>query len=93
MVGDREGDLVNEGKHPDQEKLEQISRLFELLKDPKGRQAFLADPAGAAPDIDPNLLEVFGKLDEYHLLLVSELNERLYEAGYGVSSGVRMSMV
>jgi hypothetical protein len=93
LVGDRRGDLVNEGKYPDEEKLEQIGRLFEFLKDPEGRQAFRADPARAVPDIDPNLLEVFGKLDEHHLLLVSELNESLYEAGYGVSSGVRMSMV
>jgi hypothetical protein len=84
---------VNEGRYADQDKLEQISRLFELFKDSKGRQAFLADPASAVPDIDPNLLEVFGKLDEHHLRLVSELNESLYEAGYGVSSGVRMSMV
>jgi hypothetical protein len=84
---------VKTGEYPDQEKLQQITRLFELIKDPAGRKAFQADPAGAAPDIDPSLLDVFGKLDEDHLRLVSELNERLYEAGYGVSPDVRMSMV
>jgi hypothetical protein len=77
----------------DEKKAEQLHKVFQHIKDEKGRRKFREDPKSAVPDADPELLAVFAELDEHHLRLLSEVNDKLYDAGFGVSRDIRVSMV
>lgn len=77
----------------DKQKAEQLDRLFKHLKHPDGPKKFKADPKGAVQGLDPKLADALSKLDEKELRLISDVNEKLFDAGFGVSNEFRVSMV
>ena len=77
----------------DKQKAEQLDRLFKHLKHPDGPKKFKADPKTAVQGLDPKLVDVFSKLDEKELRAISDLNEKLVAAGFGVSPGMTVAMV
>jgi hypothetical protein len=76
-----------------QQKAEQLDKLFKHLKQADGAKKFKADPSGAVPGLDPKLVQALSKLDEKELKALSNVNEELFDAGFGVSGGFRVSMV
>jgi hypothetical protein len=77
----------------DKKKAQQLHHVFQHIKTEDGRKKFREDPASAVPGADRDLLAVFADLDDDHLRLLAEVNDKLYDAGFGVSDSVRVSMV
>lgn len=75
------------------QKAEQLDKLFKHLKQAGGAKALKDNPSGAVPGLDPALVDVLSKLDEKELQALSKVNEKLVDAGFGVSGGFRVSMV
>ena len=77
----------------DKKKAEQLDRVFKHLKQPDGAKKLKADPKNAVPNLDQELVDVLSTLDEQELQLLSKVNEKLFDAGFGVSPEFRVSMV
>jgi hypothetical protein len=75
------------------DKADQLDKVFKHLKQPGGAQSLKANPSGAVPGLDPELVNVLSQLDVNELQALSDVNEKLLNAGFGVSGGFRVSMV
>jgi hypothetical protein len=76
----------------DKQKAEQLDRLFKHLKHPDGPKKFKDDPK-VVQGLDKELVDALSKLDPKELRVISHLNEKLVDAGFGVSPEFRVSMV
>ena len=76
-----------------EQKAQQLDKVFKHLKKPDGAKTLKANPSGAVPGLDPALVDVLSKLDEKELQALSKVNEKLVDAGFGVSGNFRVSMV
>lgn len=75
------------------QKAEQLDKLFKHLKKADGAKTLKANPNAAVPGLDPALVDVLSKLDEKELQALSKVNDKLVDAGFGVSGEFRVSMV
>lgn len=68
---------------------QKAGQLDKVFKHVKQHGQLPPDTSG----LDPKLVEAFRKLNTNQLRAVADLNDELYEAGFGVSSEFRVSMV
>ena len=68
---------------PNEQKAGQLDKVFKHVK----------QHGQPPPDLDPELAKVLGKLKPNELRLITELNDDLFDAGFGVSGEFRVSMV
>jgi hypothetical protein len=69
------------------QKAEQLDKVFKHVK-----QHGQFDP-NAVPGLDPQLVAALGKLNPKELRVIADLNDDLFNAGFGVSGEFRVSMV
>jgi hypothetical protein len=70
-----------------EQKAEQLDKVFKHVK-----QHGKFDK-NAVPGLDPQLAAAFEKLNPNEAKAIAELNDDLFEAGFGVSGEFRVSMV
>jgi hypothetical protein len=66
-----------------EQKAQQLDKVFKHVK----------KHGELPPDLDSDLAKVLGKLKPNELRLITELNDELFDAGFGVSDEFRVSMV
>ena len=71
---------------PNEQKAGQLDKVFKHVKQ---HGQFPSDTS----DLDPQLVAAFRKLNPNELRAVAELNDDLFDAGFGISGEFRVTMV